>query len=286
MTTDAVTVGEANPAKVGGQDRIWFDSHPSITENVTLIPLPETPVKPSSKKTKREESHGNVNEDILAAINKLSLKHDATFQKVSAIEKTTQDTSRELDNLCTTVKQLVSEVGENKKELSRLHTEVQTLQKDNAALKKALIESQRYNWRSFLKLHGLKEQAGEDVRGRVIEVLQQVATDISVDLLDAGVDVVHRLGPPPTDEKCRSIIIRFSFRRVRDAIWQASKKCKFLLHNKLSITEPLPPEDRVAREKLWPLVQKARKQGKKASFKDSHALIDGKRYDYAEVIVS
>lgn len=101
-----------------------------------------------------------MNENILAAISKLSLKHDATFQKISAIEKTTQATSRELDNLCTTVKQLVSDVGENKKELSRLITEVQTLQEANVTLKKALTESQRYNWKSFLKIHGLIELEG------------------------------------------------------------------------------------------------------------------------------
>lgn len=282
MATDEVC--ETSPAKVEGQDIIWFDSNPSITEQVKLIPLPETPVKPLTKKTKREESHGTVNENILAAISKLSLKHDATFQKISAIEKTTQATSRELDNLCTTVKQLVFDVGENKKELSRLITEVQTLQEANVTLKKALTESQRYNWKSFLKIHGLKELEGEHIRRRVLEILQQVATDLPADLLDAGVDVIHRLGPPPKDAKCRSIIIRFSLKRVRDAIWQASKKCKFLILNKLSITEPIPPEDRAAREKLWPLVEQARKQGKKASFKDSFALIDGKRYDYSKII--
>ena len=201
------------------EDMIFFeDSNSKISEDIALIPLPDTPMKPLSKKSKREDSH-SVNEDILAAISKFSLKHDATFQKVSVIEKTTQATSKELDKLSTTVKQLVAEVGENKKELSRLQNEVHMLQKDNTALKKALIETQRYGWRSFLKLHGLKEQAGEDVRGRVIEVLQQVATDLPANNLNAGVDVVHRLGPPPKDAKCRSIIIRFSFRRVRDAIW-------------------------------------------------------------------
>lgn len=111
-----------------------------------------------------------------------------------------------------------------------------------------------------------------------------MATDLPADLLDVGVDVIHHLGPPPTDAKCRSIIIGFSLKRVRDAIWQASKKCKFLILNKLSITEPIPPEDRAAREKLWPLVEQARKQGKKASFKDYFALIDGKRYDYSKII--
>lgn len=162
------------------------------------------------------------------------------------------------------------------------------MQKDYSALKTALIESQRYNWKSLLKLHGLKELEVEDIRRRVIEVLQQVAPDLSVDLLDAGVDVVHRLGLSLNTGKCRSVIIRFSLRIVRKAVWKAGRNCteKFLHDNRSTITEPVPPEDRVAQQKLWPFVQKARRDGKKASYRDSYALIDGKRYDYAEVIVS
>lgn len=80
-------------------------------------------------------SHGKGYEDILAAISKLSLKHEATFQKVSAVENTTQATSRDLENLSITVKQLVSDVGENKKELSHLQNEVQHCKKTIPPLK-------------------------------------------------------------------------------------------------------------------------------------------------------
>lgn len=284
MATDESSVTNVSPVEAGEEDRIWFDSSPTLDGKVTLLTLPDTPEKPLSKKSKRDESVSHAvpskgNEDVLAAIRKLSLKHDASFQKISVIEKTTHATSRELESLSVTVKQLVSDVGENKKELCRLRNEIQRLQKDNGTLKTALNESRRYNWRSFLKLHGLKEQEGEDVRQRVIEVLQQVAPTFSASL-DAGVDVVHRLGPKAG--KCRSVIILFSLRRVRDAIWQAARKCRFLRDSKLTITEPVPPEDRAAREKLWPLVLKARQDGKKASFRSSYALIDGKRFDYAE----
>lgn len=274
----------ANPDD--GKDMMCFESH-MLQEKVSLIPLPDTPEKPSLKKTKREGSlsRDQGSESILDAIRKLSLKHDATFQKIATIEKTTQATSKELESLSSTVKELVSDVGKNKKELDRLQTVTRTLEKDNAALKTALIETQRYNWKPFLKIHGLKEQVKEDIRIRIIEVLHQIAPDLSTDILDTGVDVVHRLGPPPTDGKCRSVIVRFSLLRVRSAIWQAGRKCKFLLDNKLTISEPVPPEDRAAREKLWPLVQKARKAGKKASYRDYHALIDGKRHDYAEVMM-
>lgn len=87
-----------------------------------MVAMPDTPEKPLSKKTKREETgmntttgHSESNMDILAAIHKLSLKHDATFQKIFTIEKITQATSREIDSLFAMVKQLVIDVSKNKK---------------------------------------------------------------------------------------------------------------------------------------------------------------------------
>ncbi len=38
----------------------------------------------------------------------------------------------------------------------------------------------------------------------------------------------------------------------------------FLLDNNLCISELLSPEDKAAREKLWPRVKKAREKGKRA----------------------
>lgn len=86
-----------------------------------------------------------------------------------------------------------------------MQSEVQALKMENSTLKSTLDESCHYRWRWFLKLHGLKEADGEDVRNCVIDVLQHVAPDIS-DNMHAGVDIAHRLGPKQV-EKNRSIII-------------------------------------------------------------------------------
>lgn len=90
------------PAESRKEDaKLWFDSCPTLDSNITMVAMPDTPEKPLSKKTKREETgmntttgHSESNMDILAAIHKLSLKHDATFQKIFTIEKITQATSR------------------------------------------------------------------------------------------------------------------------------------------------------------------------------------------------
>nr|XP_055039773.1 uncharacterized protein LOC129427366 [Misgurnus anguillicaudatus]XP_055039774.1 uncharacterized protein LOC129427366 [Misgurnus anguillicaudatus] len=260
----------------------WFDSHPNMND-LLAIPLPDTPLKPVPKKTKRDHMDGNdTSMEILTAIRELSGKYDQMFQKISAIETTTGSTAKQIETLSSTVTQLVSEVATHKESLKVMATEIQELKSANKTMKAEIGECKRYTWKWTLKLHGVREKDGEDARRVVIEILSNVVPGISDDL-EGAVDVAHRLGPKRGDGSNRSIIILFALRRFRDTVWQAARGCKFLLDKKLRLTEALSPEDRIAREKLWPLVKKARDEGKKASFRGSFALIDGKRFNYVDV---
>ncbi|KAL1261292.1 hypothetical protein QQF64_006557 [Cirrhinus molitorella] len=216
------------------------------------------------------------------AIRELSAKHDESFKKIATIEMTTEATSKLLENLSATVRQLVLDVGQNKEALKSIDGEIQSLKDENKSLKSVLYECRRYSWRWLLKSHGVREKEGEDIRMVAIDICGKVAPGIR-DGLSQGVDIAHRLGPARDDGKARAIIILFAFRRVRDAVWRAARRCKFLEDNGLRLTEPLSPEDRAAREKLWPLAKAARDAGKKASFRSSFALIDGKKHFFSEV---
>lgn len=119
------------------------------------------------------------------------------------------------------------------------------------------------------------------VRERVIDVLAYVAPSIH-DSLQAGVDIAHHLRPKDTG-KNRAIIIFFAVPSIWNAVWLAARKCKFLPQINLRITEPLSPEDRVIRNKLWPLIKKAREEGKRASFRSAFALIDGGKNYFSDV---
>ena len=77
-----------SPVDSGGEDAtFWLGLSPSS---------PKHPKKLLSKKTKRDgtgkhmASNSESILDVLAAICELSVKHDATFQNISTIEKTTQ----------------------------------------------------------------------------------------------------------------------------------------------------------------------------------------------------
>lgn len=268
-----------NESKMEETTNKWFDSQPKLCD-LLATPLPDTPIKPSLKKSKREHSASyDTSAEILAAIREF---RDEMFQKISTIDKTTAVTATQIESLSSTVHQLVTEVTSHKEELKVVSAEIQNLKKVNTTLKEEVGDCKRYSWRWTLKLHGVQEKDGEDSRRVAINILGKVVPGISERMEDA-VDIAHRLGPRRNDGAHRSIIILFALRRYRDAVWQAARGCKFLRDNKLRLTEALSPEDRVAREKLWPLVKKARDEGKKASFRGSFALIDGKRFDFADV---
>lgn len=266
----------------GDMGPLWFDTCPDFVNEISIPILSDTPQKPASKKSKRAESSEHGNEDILAAIRELASKHDKTFQKISAIEITTEATSVQIKNLTETVQQLAVDVGAHKEAIGHLESELRTLKEENKSLKANIQDQKRYTWRWFLKLHGVAEKDAEDIRRVVLDILERIVPGIG-DRLQDSVDVIHRLGPKRTDGKARSIIILFSLRRIRDIIWSAAKGCTFLKDNKLRLSEPLSPDDRAARDKLWPLVKKARDEGKKATFRNAFALIDGKQIFYSDV---
>lgn len=92
-----------------------------------------------------------------------------------------------------------------------------------------------------------------------------------------SIDVVHRLGRySETQKKPRLVIIRFVTRSARDLIWRKAKNCSFLKENYMRFTEDLSSADRAIREKLWPLIDAARKEGKRAHFAGVRVIIEGK----------
>ncbi|KAL7883469.1 hypothetical protein SRHO_G00011270 [Serrasalmus rhombeus] len=138
--------------------------------------------------------------------------------------------------------------------------------------KKATSELQstiNHQQKGNLRVTGLPEKDDENMRETIIGILTKVIP-VSVDRLRETVDTVHRLGQrasaATSNNLPRAVIIQFGMRTVRDEVWKKSK-------------EDFSKEDRLARTKLWPLVQEARSRGKRAYLKEGYALIENKRVD-------
>lgn len=157
------------------------------------------------------------------------------------------------------------------------HIEKRMEKTEDSAVKTTsrVSELERYSWRWNLRLHGLTETREEDVRARVISVCQTILPEEKVKLADA-VDVAHRVGRPRQDNtKPRGVIMRFTSRRFRNAVWKAAKNSSFLQNKGLRFTEDLTQEDRENRQKLWPSIKKARDEGKTAYFAGGKGYVNG-----------
>lgn len=98
------------------------------------------------------------------------------------------------------------------------------------------------------------------------------------DKIPGAVDSIHRLGPKRSgNSRSRPIIIQFAYRIHKDAIWSAVKEGDnpFLLSNKLKLSLDFSPEVRERRRLLWPQVDQARKDHKRAYYVGGRAFVDG-----------
>lgn len=109
------------------EDVNWFEANPDVQADVLTIPLPDTILKPPTKKVKRNKE----NAEILEAIRELSGKHDENFQKISAIERTTESTSRQMEKLTTTAQKLTLDVNQQKQTLESMENVIHKLQAEN-----------------------------------------------------------------------------------------------------------------------------------------------------------
>lgn len=90
------------------------------------------------------------------------------------------------------------------------------------------------------------------------------------------IDTVHRLGQlKENNTRPRAVILQFTLRVYRDAVWKAAKNSTFLQSKKLRFAEDLSQAVRERRMQLWPLVAKAREEGKTAYFVGGRAFAGG-----------
>lgn len=203
-------------------------------------------------------------------------------------EKMKENSDRIVENLSALIKKNADEIDALKVASNFLSDEVQNIKKDMTTVKKATdnyeqkinaleekfnaMESYHRRWN--LRLYGLPEQEGEDVKRRMMEICRAVIPG-AAEHLHFHIDVSHRIGPK-VEGKSRPVITRFTTRSTRDAVWRASKDNTFLRAHKMRFGEDLTSKDKETRSRLWPVIDEARKQNKRAFFVGAKAFIDGK----------
>lgn len=236
--------------------------------NKDHTPLPSpNPKKLKVRKETREVSMVSLYDAIHALSQRFEERLDGLEKKFEHFEQRIQANEKEMK--------------ENKEEITQLKTKVESLTKENMELRERCREVERYKRRWNLKLIGLPEKENEDTRETVIGILTRVIP-MSVEKIRDKVDTVHRLGKkndPAFNMRPRPIIMQFGMRTTRDEIWKRSREARVCQELHIKFRQDWSKEDREARALLYPLVEEARRNGKKAYLKEGYAIIEGKRVE-------
>lgn len=235
-----------------------------------FVVLPDSaPTTPATKKGKMEPTLSELQDNIVRLVAE-KLKENAeslaslikkNADSIESLKESTEFLAREVQTVKADVV-IVKQV--NEKQEGRI-----------AKLEEKVNEMERYHRRWNLRLYGLEEKEGENVKERVIEICKAVVKSNNGEDLQFHVDVSHRIGKKKPD-KTRAVITRFTLRSTRDLVWKSAKGSDFLKANKLKFGEDLTSKDKEARNQLWPQIDRARKEGKKAFYVNgANAMIDG-----------
>ncbi|KAL7400475.1 hypothetical protein ABVT39_012800 [Epinephelus coioides] len=190
--------------------------------------------------------------------------------KADGLEKLIKENAENIDALKESSEFLFKEIQDVKTDVTEMKTTVTSHEKRVSELEDRVNEAECYQRRWNMRLYGLKEQEGEDVKRQVIEICHAIIPEIR-DSLCFHINISHRIG-----DKIRTVLTQFTSRSTKELVWKKAKGSEYLMSRKLRSGEDLMVKDREIRNRLWPQTEAARKEEKKSFFVGVSAIIDGK----------
>ena len=249
-----------------------------VMDEDDLSDVPVTPTKPPPSKKGKCDTTGNAMEtdltlaDALELVSSLAQLINTRSDKLESLimeNKTViTDLKKQIQTICEDVNSVKGKVAQVKQ---FYHEE----KKRTGVLETRITDLERYSRRWNLRLNGIPETVeNQQVRMEVIKICQAVLPEDKKRLPEV-IDTVHHLGTKNAKGP-RSVIIQFSPRIHRAAVWTAAKNSRYLRDHGLRFAEDLCQIDRENRRKLWPAVEAARKEGKAAFFVGGRGVVENK----------
>lgn len=233
---------------------------------------------PDAKKGKMEPQLTllEMQNNILAQIKEC---HDDLARRIGENKVAIQSNQNAIEELKENSEFLHKEIQDTKTRTTKIEVTTSQNEKRIAELEEKINAMERQQRRINLRLHGLPEVEGENLKRKLTDICRSVAPlrfPAMGDSRAGGIDICHRVGPRRTEgNRPRPVIIRFATREARDDVWEKSKKADVLKERHLRFSEDLTARDKESRAELWPQVDEARKAGKRAYFVGARAFIDG-----------
>lgn len=244
--------------------------------------LAETPCKSPAAKQRKTESSDT--DDILSQLGALTqlinTRSDSleniigeNTRAITSMKEVINENTKQITSVKEAIEFISAEVNSLKVKHGVMESRVGKVEQNTMEQERRLSHLESYSRRWNLRIHGIPENDGEDVRGKIIQICQQLLPE-NKDQLPNAIDTVHRLGRKQPN-KTRGIIFQFASRFYRDAVWRAAKNATYLRENKLKISEDLSSAEKERRNQLWPMVEKARQANKCAYFMGGRAFVEG-----------
>ncbi|KAK7912498.1 hypothetical protein WMY93_012709 [Mugilogobius chulae] len=128
-----------------------------------------------------------------------------------------------------------------------------------------------------LRVSGVPEHAAEDVKKIVIDLFGLISHPSHTSCPSLWTwrtdwDLARETRGPAAASSFASC------RGPQGSCVEDARTAAVLKEKKITLSEDLTQETREARNQLWPLVEKARSEGKKAGFRGAFAFIEGKKF--------
>lgn len=234
-----------------------------------------TPTKGNEMKKLKADEEEVSNVVLLQAISALTTRFDTQDSKMEVLMDQMRKNSVMMAEISKAVEFNAAEIKDCKRENAEMSKEITKLNKTDTELRNRMVELERYKRRWNLRINGLQEKSDEDPRREVCGLIGEIAPHL-VHKLEEIIDSVHRVGKKEHGKQ-RQMIVQFTMRKYREEIWKATKNCSVCKDRGVRFVEDLTRQDRNARAALWPQIEKARKEGKKAYFRGPHVYIEGRQ---------
>ncbi|KAI2646074.1 Alpha-xylosidase [Labeo rohita] len=110
-------------------------------------------------------------------------------------------------------------------------------------------------------------------------VLSEDMQDVKKDIVNKKISIeqqsISELEKKKREGKIRPVVLSFTDRSTKDLLLEASKT-EYHRYSNFKFEKELTAKDKAKRQRLWPKIEAARKEGKKAFFVGAKVIIDGK----------
>ena len=203
-------------------------------------------------------SFDNLKETLLAAIDKLDTKINNLVTEVNDIKQT--------------VTSIQTNTNKLKDDVARLTNENESLKTKVNSLESRLDDLEGRSRRNNLVFTGIKKPATENS-----EQCEKTVSDLlksKMGMSNVSFERVHRI---KTKGNTNPIIAKLSFHKDCRKILQNRHKLK---GTDIFVNEDYTTKVRSIRQKLQPIIQRLREEGKTVKLVFDHLYVDGQRYDY------